>query len=62
MKELTKLEEAPPEFIKANCGDFFGFYNLSHTGAAVVLIVLLLIPPLLDLYMEIIVAESVHST
>jgi hypothetical protein len=42
--------------------DLFRFYGMSHSGAAVVLIVLLLIPPLIDLYMEVMIAESVHST
>ena len=59
---LTQLEEAPLDVINVNCEDFFKFYNLSHLGAPFVLIILLIIPPLLDLYMEIVVAESVHGT
>ena len=61
-KNFQKLEDSPLDEIDVNCMDLFRFYGMSHSGAAIVLIVLLLIPPLIDLYMEVIVAESVHSS
>jgi hypothetical protein len=60
-KNLQQLDEAPLDQIEENCFDLFKFYGLSHNCAGLVLIILLMIPPLTDLYMEITIAESVAS-
>jgi hypothetical protein len=44
--------------VNAGYKNIFKFYNYNHFGAGIVLLILLCIPPLIDLYMEAIVAES----